>query len=116
MSLFGSVTFVALSTALDGLSARQRAIANNVANLQTPGFQAQRVRFEDSLRAAVSAGHGSGRITVSRSLEPTRLDGNNVNLDTEVLSNIDTNLRYQLGIRAVDGHFSSLRTAMRTSG
>jgi flagellar basal-body rod protein FlgB len=115
MSMFGSVSSVALNSALDALSARQRAIANNIANLQTPGYQSLRVRFEDSLRAAVSAGHGQARVTTSRSLEPTRLDGNNVNLDTEVLSNIDTNLRYQLATQAINGQFSSLRTAMRTS-
>jgi flagellar basal-body rod protein FlgB len=115
MGLFGSVTYVAMNTALDALSARQRAIANNVANLQTPGYLSQRVRFEESLRAAVAAGGGTARVTTSRSLEPTRLDGNNVNLDTEVISNIDTGLRYQVATRAVDGQVAALRTAMRTS-
>jgi flagellar basal-body rod protein FlgB len=38
-----------------------------------------------------------------------------VNLDAETLLNVDTNLRYQLATQAVDGTFSSLRTAMRTS-
>ena len=115
MGLFDSVTSVALNSALDALSQRQRAIANNIANLQTPGYRSQRVRFEDSLKAAVAAGHGAARATVGRSLEPTRLDGNNVNLDTEVISNIDTNLRYSLATRAIDGQFTALRTAMRTN-
>jgi len=116
MGLFDSVTAVAMNCALDALSQRQRAIANNVANLQTPGYHAQRVKFEDALKAAVSAGHGRARATTSRSLEPTRLDGNNVNLDTEVLSNIDTGLRYQLATQAMNSQFAALRTAMRTSG
>jgi len=115
MSLFDSVTSVALNSALDALSARQRAIANNVANLQTPGYQAQRVQFESALKAAVAAGSGAARATTSRSLEPTRLDGNNVNLDTEVISNIDTNLRYTLATQAMNNQFTALRTAMRTS-
>ncbi len=115
MGLFDSVTSVAMNSALDGLSQRQRAIANNISNLQTPGYHAQRVKFEDALKAAVSAGHGAARATTSRSLEPTRLDGNNVNLDTEVISNVDTNLRYTLATRAIDGQFSALRTAMRTN-
>ena len=115
MSLFDSVTSVALNSALDALSARQRAIANNVANLQTPGYRAQRVQFESALKAAVASGSGAARATTSRSLEPTRLDGNNVNLDTEVISNIDTGLRYTLATQAVNGEFAALRTAMRTS-
>ncbi|MCL2454512.1 MAG: flagellar basal body rod protein FlgB [Micrococcales bacterium] len=113
--MFNSVTAVAMNSALNALSQRQRAIANNVANVQTPGFRAQRVHFESALRAAVANGNGAVTATTRRSLEPTRLDGNNVNLETEVLSNIDTNLRYSLAIKSIDGQFSSIRTAMRTS-
>jgi flagellar basal-body rod protein FlgB len=50
-----------------------------------------------------------------RSLEPTRVNGNNVNLDHETLTHIDTNLRYQLMLRVIDGKISTLRTAMGTS-
>ncbi|WP_273652280.1 flagellar basal body rod protein FlgB [Cellulomonas fimi] len=115
MGLFDSVSSVALNSALDGLALRQRAIADNVANIQTPGFQARRVRFEDELTRAVAHGDGAVQATTHRSLEPTREDGNNVNLDAETLLNIDTNLRYQLATQAVSGQFSSVRTAMRTS-
>ncbi|MFN3865154.1 MAG: flagellar basal body rod protein FlgB [Demequina sp.] len=113
--MFGSVSFTAMTSALDALSMRQRVIAHNIANVQTPGFQASRVAFEDALATAVRDGKGHVEPTVARSLEPTREDGNNVNLDTEVLSNIDTGLRYQLATRAVEGTFTAVRTAMRTS-
>lgn len=114
-TVFDSVSFVAMNSALDGLSMRQRVIADNVANLQTPGYQAKRVSFEAALADAVRQGTGAARASVARSLEPTREDGNNVNLDTETLLNIETNLRYELATRAIDGTFSKLRTAMRTS-
>ena len=113
--MFDSVTSVALNSALDGLALRQRVIADNVANIQTPGFLAGRVAFEDSLAAAVAGGSGGVTPSVARSLEPTREDGNNVNLDAETLSNIDTGLRYDLVVRAMDGKFSSITTALRTS-
>ena len=113
--MFDSVTFVAMSSALDGLSMRQRAIADNIANIQTPGFQAKVVSFEDSLAGAVRKGSGVALPTVSRSMAPTREDGNNVNLDTETLLNIETNLRYQLATQAINGQFTSVRTAKRTS-
>jgi flagellar basal-body rod protein FlgB len=112
--VFSDVTSVALRSALDGLSARQRVIADNIANVQTPGFLAGRVTFEEALSEAVSGGNGQVDATVSRSLEPTREDGNNVNLDHEVLANVDTGLRYQLALRAVDHQFSVIRTAART--
>lgn len=115
MGMFDSVSYVALNSALDGLALRQRAIAENVANINTPGYQAKKVAFEAELAKAVDDGTGATTASVARSLEPTRTDGNNVNLDTETLLNVDTNLRYQLATQAVDGTFSSVRTAMRTN-
>jgi flagellar basal-body rod protein FlgB len=120
-SVFDDVTSVALGSALTGLAARQRAIADNIANVETPGYHATRVSFEDSLRSAVDDGSiASGSVTsvgptTQTSLEPTRLNGNNVNLDTESLSSVDTNLRYQLTLRAVDHDFSILKTSMRSA-
>jgi len=113
--VFDSVGFGALNSALDGLALRQRVIAHNIANIQTPGFHAGRVSFEDALSSAVRGGNGYVAATQQTSLEPTRLDGNNVNLDAETLLNVDTNLRYQLATQAMDGQFSQIRTAMRTS-
>jgi flagellar basal-body rod protein FlgB len=115
LGMFDSVTSVAMQSALDALALRQRVIADNVANIATPGFLAGRVSFEDELASAVAHGHGAVEASVGRSLEPTRTNGNNVNLDTETLSNVDTNLRYQVATRAVDSMFSSIRTAMRTN-
>lgn len=116
--MLDDLTGVTLHSALRGLAARQRTIADNVANVQTPGFQAGRVLFEESLAGAV---RGGDRVDVARvapstqlSLEPTRLDGNNVNLDREVLANVDTNLRYQLTTQAVSERAALLRSAMRT--
>lgn len=113
--VFESVTSVAISSALDGLALRQRTIANNIANVNTPGYHAQRVAFETALAKSVQAGSGQAAATTERSLEPTRLNGSNVNLDTETLSNIDTVLRYQFAARAAEGPFKSLRTAMNTN-
>lgn len=117
--MFNDVTSVALHSALTGLSARQRAGADNIANIATPGFKAIKVNFEDNLREALSNGAiGSGAVSqvspsVQTSLEPSRLDGNNVNLDTETLSSVDTNLRYELTLKAVDHGFSILRASLR---
>nr|WP_302488387.1 flagellar basal body protein [Paenarthrobacter ureafaciens] len=104
-----------MASAMDALALRQRTIANNIANINTPNYTAKRVSFEDQLAASVRAGDGDVNATVSPSEEPTRTDGNNVNLDTETLSNIDTVLRYQFAARAAAGEFTSLRTALRSS-
>ncbi|MET1042649.1 MAG: flagellar basal body protein [Microbacteriaceae bacterium] len=110
-----SVTSSALVSALDGLALRQRTIANNIANVNTPNYQATRVLFEDALAKSVQDGNGRVTATTESSLEPAKLNGNNVNLDTETLSNIDTVLRYQFATQAVEGPMKSIRTAIRTS-
>jgi flagellar basal-body rod protein FlgB len=116
--VIGDVTSSALHSALTGLAQRQRVTADNIANLQTPGFLAGRVDFESGLRGALAGGRtpDASPGTVRRSLEPTRLDGNNVNLDAETVIATETGLRYQLALNALDGKYSTLRTALRTSG
>jgi flagellar basal-body rod protein FlgB len=116
--VFDDITASALHTALSGLSLRQRVIADNIANIETPNYKASRVQFEDALRTAVGAGANPAAVEpgIAKSLEPTRENGNNVNLDRETLSNIDTNLRYQLGIRAMDHKFGLLKEAIKGGG
>ena len=113
------ITSVALHTALNGLQARQRAIADNIANINTPGYLANKVSFESTLADAVSSGSASAAatagISTQKSLEPTREDGNNVNLDEESISNISTGLSYQTALSALNSKYSLLRTAMSTS-
>ena len=110
-----SVTSAALTSALDGLTQRQRAIADNIANDNTPNYHAQRVQFEQALAASVDSGDGRAAATTSLSAEPTRTNGNNVNLDTETLSNIDTVLRFQVASQAISAQFAGVRAALRTS-
>jgi flagellar basal-body rod protein FlgB len=113
-SVFDDVASVTENYALDALAKRQRAIADNISNVETPGFLAGRVSFEDSLANALHDGDlTEATVSTARSLEPTREDGNNVNLDHEFLSNVDTNLRYQTMLRAVDDKFGLLRTSIK---
>ena len=116
--MFDDVSSAALRVALTGLAQRQRVIANNISNIETPGFKAGRVQFEDALRSAISSGRPADQIneiapTNDESLEPTRLNGNNVNLDEETLSHIDTTMRYQLTLRAIDSKYGLLRDAIK---
>ena len=115
--VIGDVTSSALKAALDGLAQRQRVTADNIANINTPGFLAGRVDFESSLRGAIANGeHPASAVSVvARSLEPTNVNGNNVNLDSETVSATETGLRYQLALNALDGKYNTLRTALRTA-
>ncbi|GLY96862.1 flagellar basal body protein [Actinoplanes sp. NBRC 103695] len=113
--MFNDVSTSSLKVSVAGLAARQTAIADNIANIETPGYQARKVKFEEALSSAVEHGRSPQSVTpsVARSLEPTRLNGNNVNLDEETLSHIDTTMRYQLTIRALDGKYGLIRDAIK---
>jgi flagellar basal-body rod protein FlgB len=114
-AVFNSVTVNALSSALDGLAARQRAIASNIANVNTPGYRAKIVSFEGALSQSVAAGSGLAGASQTDSTAPTNVNGNNVSLDSETLNNIETVLRYQFATRAVNMEFDATSAALRTS-
>lgn len=100
---------------LDGLATRQRLIAENLANVDTPGYLAARVSFEDNLRIALEDNEApeSAEITTGHSLDPTRMNGNNVNVDDENVALVETGLRYQLAVDSMNTKFSILRTSIR---
>jgi flagellar basal-body rod protein FlgB len=94
-----------LRAAMSGLAARQRTIANNVANVDTPGFKASEVRFEDALKTAISRSKSRATVdqtslnaAVSRGTlvdaTTTRGDGNNVDIDREMELLGEANLTY----------------------
>ena len=94
-----------IRAALAGLSARQRTIANNVANVDTPNFKASEVRFEDALRTAVARSqHGAAPSQAALDAAATRAsfvdgtttraDGNNVDVDREMELLGETTLTY----------------------
>jgi flagellar basal-body rod protein FlgB len=108
------VTMRAIQASLDGLAARQRLTAENIANAEVPGYLASRVDFESSLRDALEAGDLSDlKMSTTSSLAPTGVNGNNVNLDEESITNIDTGLRYQMMTEAMNAKFHVLKTSMR---
>ena len=113
----GDVTTTALHAALSGLAERQRVTADNIANINTPGFLAGRTDFESALRNSLSSGAAPSvsQGVVARSLEPTNTNGNNVNLDSETVIATETGLRYQLALNALDGKYSVLRSALKTA-
>lgn len=110
-----SVTLRCLHTALDGLMARERATSDNIANVNTPYYTAKTVAFEQDLQRAVAGGQDPAEVTATQSYSSAarNLAGNNVNLDSEVVTAAQTTLAYDLALRATGDRFSLLRTAAR---
>jgi flagellar basal-body rod protein FlgB len=108
------LTMQAIQASLDGLAARQRITAENLANSETPGYTAQTVSFEDSLTAAIGNGDPSRtQITTGVTSDPANINGNNVSVDTETLNLVDIGLRYQLASESINNKFRVLHDSMR---
>jgi flagellar basal-body rod protein FlgB len=108
------VTSESLLASIRGLDARASVIKDNIANVETPGYQARVIDFESSLTAALAAGDAPATATtsLSRSIGPTRLNGNNVNIDSEMTRLTETEMRQQLSINALNAKYRLLRTAI----
>lgn len=110
-----------LGLALDGVSLRQRTIADNIANVDTPGFRATNVDFETSLRRAVENGDiadGSTngvRAETSPTDTPVGANGNNVDLRKETLAAVQSQYQYQILTRAVTDRFNIMRDSLSGS-
>lgn len=101
-----------ITSALDGLSVRQNVIANNIANVDTPGFRATSVDFESSLASAINDGDPSeASVTTSATDTPVGANGNNVDLRKETMAAMQTVYQYQILTRAVSDRFDLLKTA-----
>ncbi|MBX5491498.1 MAG: flagellar basal body rod protein FlgB [Chloroflexi bacterium] len=119
-----------LQAALAGLATRQRVIANNVANADTPQFKASAVTFEGQLRQAMGAGDrlrltpvanglpddsAPPRVTpqiVTLNTTTRRLDGNNVDIDEQMVQLAETNLSYNALTQLLANRLQLLRTVI----
>jgi flagellar basal-body rod protein FlgB len=114
--MFQDVSISALRSALDGLAERQRAVSDDIANVNTPFFRARRVAFEGELKQALADGAdpATAGASVWYTTDPASLTGNNVDLDAETVLGVQTELRYELALRAAGDRFSLLRAAARS--
>ena len=113
---------------------RQRVIASNIANADTPGYQARDFDFAATLRAATGqsgageriaqdvmkgAGSSGARATpVLRYAVPsqTSLDNNSVDMDRERAAFADNAVKYESTLRFINGTLRSTLDAMKAPG
>lgn len=102
-----------IHAALDGVALRQRVTADNIANIDTPGYRASSVDFESSLRAAISAGDPAAAepAELLATDTPVGANGNNVDLRKETLSAVQSQFQYQMLTRATTDRGALLKAA-----
>lgn len=127
MELFNETTHVALGKALDAAALRQRVTADNMANLNTPGFKRSEVRFEEMLQRALGSNPalplrrtdprhfgGEGNLeTMTPRAEPVRTtsmraDGNNVDLDREMVTLATNTIAYRAASQMLGDRLAKL--------
>jgi flagellar basal-body rod protein FlgB len=100
-----------LQFALDAVVDQQQVIANNIANEDTPGYQANQVSFQSSLAQALQDG-GSAGIDVTPEGLASGSNGNNVSLPTEMTLMQENDLENQTVDNALSSQFAILSDAI----
>ncbi|MDX1531698.1 MAG: flagellar biosynthesis protein FlgB [Rhodothermales bacterium] len=97
-----------LRRAMAAYELRTQALGENIANLETPGYQRRTVEFEALLQDERRRSHVSAETAVARSVEE---DGPAL-LEDELMELADTQMRTQLSARALREHFALLQTGI----
>lgn len=117
-----------LNKAADACWTRGQLLANNLANVSTPGYKRQDIEFQSYLANALQ---GSGTLDNRvanvdlQSIEPNiytdntslsyRLDGNNVDIDTESANVAENQITHSALLEAMTQEFSRIRTVLSTN-
>ncbi len=113
-------------------SERQRLIASNIANADTPGYVARDMDFASALRQATGGQTTSGQLNTSAAahLQPlhglrgdadlryatpsqTNLDRNTVDMDRERASFADNSVKYEATLRFINSHLHTMLEAIK---
>ena len=108
-----------LSSAMDALWQKQQVISHNIANVETPGFKAKKVEFQEVLHKAEQGGAPAAEFRAVVSTDETtqaRADGNNVQADAEELELWKTYMEYSTLTRRISGKYSTLRYVINNAG
>lgn len=129
MNLFSSTNINLLEKGLNGSALSQRAISQNIANVDTPNFKARQVHFQEALRdvidnASLKAHRTDGRhfefstspsepSITTRSNTIYNHNFNNVDIDKEMSDLAKNQIYYSALVERLNGGFNSLATAIK---
>ena len=117
-----------LDKAADAAWLRNEAITNNIANADTPGYKRQDISFETQLQKAMKvskyesvdakvadlkAREMQGRTYTDYDNFSYRLDGNNVDIQTENVTLVKNQLKYNGLIQSFNQEFSNLKMVIK---
>jgi len=124
MKLFSN-SIQSLENALAYSSLKQKAISNNIANVDTPNYKAQEVNFKTELDHATLKARRSdirhfefkrGSSNIELTTKPTTSynhNGNNVDIDKEMAEMAQNQIYYNVLVDRMNGKFNSLKEVLK---
>ncbi|MBI5587543.1 MAG: flagellar basal body rod protein FlgB [Deltaproteobacteria bacterium] len=127
-------TISLLGNTLDLRAARNKLLASNIANQETPGYRAVDINFEDELRKkqgnALSAplartntahlipirGTGASPAVVERPTDMESYDRNSVGIEGEMVKLSENSIMYNASAKMLKSKFNLLMTAIKEGG
>jgi len=115
--MMNDLSLTMLQKVLDAAALRHKAIANNLANANTPGYQRRVVSFGDQLERALAARDPEGirafRPRLVKSADSAlRPDGNNVSFERELADLMKNSLVYSACTQLLSSRVAAYRAAI----
>lgn len=109
--LFGGVNLV--SKGLEASWLRNQALANNIANVDTPEYKRRDIKFQDYLNEALKGNmEVQPELIVDNSELSYRMDGNNVDVDVEMTRRAKNELYYNALSGQVSHQFKQIQAVL----
>jgi flagellar basal-body rod protein FlgB len=112
-------TQMALERTIAGASQRQNALAANIANASTPGYQRVDVDFHGALAAALGSSDARDAVAgtsfstqADSTVGPTQADGNSIDIDAESAKLAANALDQETAVSVAKTRIAILRAAM----
>lgn len=117
-----------LDKAADAAWLRNEVIANNISNVDTPGYKRQDVAFESELQKAMGSSRYkstdakvadiksdrlTSRVYTDYAGFSYRLDGNNVDIENENVMLAENQIKYQGLMTSINQEFQNLQSVMK---
>jgi flagellar basal-body rod protein FlgB len=101
-----------LEKIMDICSYRQKILASNIANADTPNYKAKDIDFQSELKKAIEKDNNSYTIVESPTTMPNR-DGNTVNVEVEMTKLTETLLLYSASTQLMSTRIRMLKNAVK---
>jgi len=109
-----------LEKSLDACWLREEVISQNIANFDTPGYKRKTVSFEEHLaealdtknRKRINVDNIDIKVSEDHSNLRMRLDGNNVDIDSEMSSLAKNSIKYNVLIQSLNAGFKRFKSVI----